>query len=211
MKNYFCKVNTQRKKPADWKTFLTNDDNKKQLVKVLLNTWANDVYAKKLQRRKVVLICEGDAYCYTSDGGIITERTMLDEIKSTQEETDTRVTMYCLYAQDQDYKIVQVRTPDSDIFFILLHYIDRLAGMTVLFDTGSGKHRKLINMTEMGEAYIPEHHAALLALHVFCGCDTTSAFKGRGRVLPIKTLEKLPKFARPLVRLGEVWEVGEDL
>lgn len=199
------------KKPADWKSFLTNDENKKQLVQVLLSAWANDIYAKKLQGRKVVLICEGDAYCYTSEDGIKTERTMLDGIKSTQEETDTRIILYCLYAQDLGYKIVQVRTPDSDIFFILLHYIDRLAGITVLFDTGSGKHRKLINMTEIGEAYTPERRAALLALHAFCGCDTTSAFKGRGHVLPIKTLEKLPRFSRPLASLGESWEVGEDL
>ena len=76
--------------------------------------------------------------------------------------------------------------------------------MTVLFDTGSGKHRRLINMTEVGEAYTPEYHAALLALHAFCECDATSAFKGRGHILPIKTLEKLPRFTRPLARLGIV-------
>ena len=140
--------------------------------------------------------------------GIKTERISLDVLKSTQEETDTRIILYCLYAQD---KIVHVRTPDSDIFFILLQYIDMLAGLTVLFDTGTGKHRKLINMTEVGEAYTPEYRAALLALHAFCGCDTTSAFKGRGHILPIKTLEKLPRFTRPLARLGTAWEIGEDL
>ena len=163
---------------------------------------------KKLQGRKVVLICEGDAYCHTSDDGIKTERTPLDGLKSTQEETDTRIILYCLYAQDQGYKIVHVRTPDSDIFFILLQYIDRLAGMTVLFDTVSGKHRRLINMTEVGEAYT---RSVLLALHSFRGCDTTSAFKGRGHILPIKTLEKLPRFTRPLARLGNGWGIGEDL
>ena len=88
---------------------------------------------------------------------------------------------------------------------------DRLAGMTVLFDTGSGTHRRLINMTEVGEAYTPEYRAVLLALHAFCGCDTTSAFEGRGHILPIKTLEKLPRFTRPLARLGNAWRKGEDL
>ena len=141
-----------KKPPADWKNFFTNEDNKKQLVQVLLKAWDNDAYAKKLQGRKVVLICEGDAFCYTSDDGIKTERISLDVLKSTQEETDTRIILYCLYAQYQGYKIVHVRTLDSDIFFILLQYIDRLAGLTVLFDTGTGKHRKLINMTEVGEA-----------------------------------------------------------
>ena len=162
-------------------------------------------------REEKLLICEGDAFCYTSDDGIKTERRSLDVLKSTQEETDTRIILYCLYAQDQGYKIVHVRTPDSDIFFILLQYIDRLAGLTVLFDTGTGKHRKLINMTEVGESYTPEYRAALLALHAFCGCDTKRAFKGRGHIFPIKTLEKLPRFTRPLARLGNAWEIGEDL
>ena len=178
---------------------------KKQLVQVLQNAWDSDVYAKKLHGRKVVLICEGEAYCYTSIDGVKTERTMLDALKSTQEETDTRVILYCLYAQDHGYKIAHVRTPDSDIFFILLHYIDRLAGITILFDTGVGKHRKLINMSEVGNAFTPEYRAALLALHAFCGCDSTSAFKGRGHIGPIKTLEKRPRFAGPLARLGDDW------
>ena len=180
------------KKPADWKAFLTNEDNRKQLVQVLLNTLDNDAYENKLRGRKVVLICEGDAHCYTSEDGITTEITVLYELKSTQEETDTRTILYCLYAQDQGYKIDQARTPDSDIFFILLHYNDRLVGLTVLFDTGSGKHRRLINITEVGGAFTHEYRAALLALHAFCGCDTTSAFKGRGHILPIKSLEKMP-------------------
>ena len=132
------------KKPADWKTFLTNEDNKKQLVQVVVNAWDGDVYANKLQGRRVVLICEGEVYLYTSLDGNNTGRTMVGGLKSTQEETDKRVILYCLYAQDQGYKIVHVRTTDSDIFFILLHYIDRLAGITVLFDTGIRKHGKLI-------------------------------------------------------------------
>lgn len=74
--------------------------------------------------------------------------------------------------------------------------------MSVLFDTGSGKHRKLINMTEVEEAYTPEHHAVFITLHAFCGCDTSSAFKGREHVLKIRTMEKIPRFARTLACLG---------
>ena len=50
------------KKPTDWKSFLTNDENKKQLVQVLCKSWNNDSYAKNLEGRKVILICEGEDY-----------------------------------------------------------------------------------------------------------------------------------------------------
>ena len=84
------------KKPADWKALLTNENTKKQLVQVLLNTWDNDAYVNNLRGRNVVLICEGDAYSYTSEDGITTERTLLDELKSTQEETDSKIILYRL-------------------------------------------------------------------------------------------------------------------
>ena len=77
-----------------------------------------------------------------------------------------------------------------------------LAGLTVLFDTGSGKHRRLINITEVGGAFTHEYRAALLAWHAFSGCYTTGALKGRGHILPIKILEKMPRFTRPLARLA---------
>ena len=93
--------------------------------------------------------------------------------------------------QRAGYKTVQVRTPDSDILFILLHYIRRLEGVDVMFYTRSGNYRKLINiLTEVGRAYADECRSALLVLHAFCGCDSVSAFKGRCHVLQIKTLEK---------------------
>ena len=48
-------------------------------------------------------------------------------------------------------------------------------------------------------------------MHAFCGCDTASAFKGRGHILPIITLGKLPRVTRQLAHLGNTWETVEDL
>ena len=43
------------------------------------------------------------------------------ELVSNQEETDARVVLYPSYVVKHGYKSAVVRTPDSDIFFILLH------------------------------------------------------------------------------------------
>ena len=133
------------------------------------------MYAKKLEGRKVILICEGESYQFTSQDGKKTVRTTIESLISTQEETDTRVVIYAMYCKEQGYKTVKVRTPDSDIFFILLHHVVRLEGVNLLFDTGSGNHRKLLSVTEISRAYTEDHRAALLALHVYRGCDSTSA------------------------------------
>jgi len=39
----------------------------------------------------------------------------IEELKSNQEETDTRVVLYLNYAVKLGYKSAVVRTPDSDI------------------------------------------------------------------------------------------------
>ena len=56
---------------------------------------------------------------------------------SNQEETDTKIILYCAYAQQQGYDAVQIRSPGSDVFFIALHHALNLE-ITILFDTDTG-------------------------------------------------------------------------
>ena len=83
--------------------------------------------------------------------------------------------------------------------------------VTVLFETGTGNKKKLINITELAEDYTEEYATALTTLHVFTKCDTTSAFKGIGKVKPIKLLQKIPRFQTILVELGKKWQVSNTL
>ena len=64
-------------------------------------------------------------------------------IYSNQEETDTRVVLYLHHAA-LGYKNAVVRTPDTDIFVILLFHAHTI-NLTIYLDTGSGKHRQLLN------------------------------------------------------------------
>ena len=66
-------------------------------------------------------------------------------------------------------------------------------------------------MTKFTWAYTQENHAALRALHAYIGRDTTNAFKEKGKVKPIKTLEKMPKIVPALARLWNYWKMPQDL
>jgi hypothetical protein len=46
---------------------------------------------------------------------------------------------------------------------------------------------------------------------VLTRCDTTSAFKGIGKVKPIKTLQKSPQFQSALAQIRDSWQISEDL
>ena len=99
-------------------------------------------------------------------------------LKSSQEETYSRVVLYCIHAKDSGFKFVKVRSLNTDIFFILLHYANILPGITVLIQTGKGSKRRCIDVSEMAESLTPVVCSALLGRHAFTGCDSTSAFRG---------------------------------
>ena len=118
--------------------------------------------------------------------------TEVPDLQSSQEETDTRVVLYCNYAADNDYDYVKVRSPDSDIFFILLYYAADL-GIRILF--GTGNKRRLLDITKLAKECTPVYCAALLAMHAFTRCDTTSVFKGiwKGEANSTSSKNSLPR------------------
>ena len=166
-----------------------------------------------LQCRKVRLVCEDKALQLHSNDGEAVIVEALQMLSSDQEETDTRVILYAAYARDKGYKYARVRSPDSDIFFILLHFALNLLPLIVLFDTGTGNKRRIITVTELARSFTQQMCTSLLSLHAYMRCATTSAFKGIGKVKPIKMLQKHPKFQSVFEKLGEqsLWIVPDEL
>lgn len=76
---------------------------------------------------------------------------------------------------------------------ILLHHASAIP-LKIFLDTGSGKHRQLLNVTEIASSKGPDHCTMLLGLYVFTGEDVTSAFKGKGKVGPLKKLLNNAKY-----------------
>ena len=65
------------------------------------------------------------------------------------------------------------------MFIILLRFVCHI-NHTVLFDTGTGDNRRLVNVQAVAKDLGDETNLALIALQAFTGCDTTSAFARRG-------------------------------
>lgn len=94
-----------------------------------------------------------------------------------------------------------VRSPDTDIFVILLYYSHTI-DLTIYLDTGTGKHRQFVNVTELAESLGEDYCNCILGYHVFTGEDCTSSFKGKGKVTPFRKLQKYPKFQKSFRLVG---------
>ena len=160
------------KRPGDWQTLLTNDEHKLQLTRLVLRVLGDDEIADKYKNRKLILIAEGHAYSFKSDDQ--TQHTIVQELTSlysNQEETDSRVVLYCKYAYAHGNEHVRVHSPDTDIFFILIHHVVKTLPCTIYFDTGTGNNKHLINITDLVADYTHESCTALTAVHAFSHCD----------------------------------------
>ena len=152
---------------------------------MLLDVWTKDRFAGKLRGRRIIWICEGKPFC--SNQMMVGQlQKLIDSLTSFQEETDSRIA-YCKYARDNGYSHVRVKSPNSDIFFILLHFSFSLSDLHIVFETGIGKDiKRLIDISSLARKYTHIFCTAFLSLHAFTGCDSVSCFKGIGKVKPWK-------------------------
>ena len=108
------------------------------------------------------------------------------------------------------YKSCVVRTPDTDILMILLYHATKI-NLSIYLDHDSGKHCIIINVTELSESLGPDYSSTLLGFYVFTGEDCASAFKGKGKVNPLKKLQQHPKLQNAFRQLGADWLVTDEL
>lgn len=197
--------------PKDWKSFMSNDENKTQLLRLLFEQWKSDKYAKHLEGRRIYYVLGEMCYCLTSSNGTVVDLVPEQTLFSSQEEADTRIILHCLHIRDnepEEMKVV-VRSPDTDVLVLLIYY-SREINRAVLFDTGVGNKRRLLSVNDIANNK-GDIVKVLPAFHCFTGCDTTSAFVRRGKTSPLKILEKHPEYIPAFSALGQDHECCEDM
>ena len=100
-----------------------------------------------------------------------------------REETDTKIVLHMKYpAENHHSSTILVRSPDSNIFLILLNCAAEV-NRTIIFDTVYGNQTHLPDLSALSMAYRQGYCEALLLLHDVSYCDTQH--------VPLCTLVKL--------------------
>ena len=61
----------------------------------------------------------------------------------------------------------------------------------------------MLNTTELAGELGAKYSDCILGLHAFMGVDTNCALKGKANILPLKKVQKAPRFQEALCRLGD--------
>ena len=134
-----------------------------------------------------------------------------EELRSNQEETDTKVILHCLNALHEDTSMsvmLRSHSGDTDITVLavslLYEHKDR-----VYLDYGTGKNRKglWLNHIRMSDS----QRTAIIAFHAFTGNDYVSSFFRKGKKACWKIMVGNAKFEQAFCNVGTNWNVTEQL
>ena len=104
----------------------------------------------------------------------------MPDLKSDQEEAETRLLLHAKYASTPETRIV-IYSPDTDVLVLSAAYFDRLGSKELWFRTGVKDRLRLIPVHKVSQALGPTMCDALPALHALTGCDSTSSLAGIGK------------------------------
>jgi len=152
------------KLPRDFKSFLLNSDNKWQLTRFLLKEWQSVCYARHLFGRSVLFVCENECVCLQSEDSLTVTATPALELYSDQEEVDTCIVLHSLHAAARTTSSDQivVSSPDTDVFILLLYYSRHIPNPLV-FETGCGNNRRLLDVHHTAKyPFTPSQDATVL-------------------------------------------------
>ena len=168
------KVSSQTKLPSNWMDFLRDSTNKKELFAFLTSKVTEFTFPPN----KAVYITCGESVVSSGLNSV----AMPD---CNHEEADTRIVVHLLHALEHGLRTIKVRTADSDVIAILVGaFFDLIsaqpsADIWVAF--GTGKNFRFYSINTICSSIGEPRARALPVFHAWSGCDTTSAFRGRGK------------------------------
>lgn len=187
-----------------WRRLLSCSASKMKLISFLAKMWQEPHVRRTLGEKLLYVTC--DDLCYKIHHEEVTEEI---ELRSTQEEADTRVILHAKHAAAYMSSVIIV-ADDTDIILLCLafqHEID----CELFVKCGTATRTRYIDIKKVSQALGEDVSRALPGLHAFTGCDTVSAFSGRGKVGALKLLMNSEKFIDGFQNLGSEWQLTDSL
>ena len=100
-----------------WRKLLCSSANKASLIKFLVDEWNGPKYREKLENKTLYTTCEEVCFKVGKD-----QWEEVIELRSCQEEADTRMLLHSLHAAESGYKAVIITAEDTDVLVLCLGF-----------------------------------------------------------------------------------------
>ena len=166
------------------------DSFKTSFVKFLVSYWENNELFPFFENKQLFVNFEDRCFKFFPKGNCVV-KAEVEELFSTHEEADSRMLLHVNYIPAPSD--IAIRTVDTNVLIIALGVMDQLDPRKVLWlEVGvQGKNTlQYILITKIFQKLGKKLSRSLLALHALTVCDYTASFSRKGKVHPLKHLEK---------------------
>ena len=122
---------------------------------------------------------------FVTSGMRVPKGTSRQMIPCDHEEADTRLLVHVIDSLNAGCSTCLVRTVDTDVVVILIdkfhHLLTLNLSAKIWVAFGMGKTFAYLDINSISRALGKQKSLALPVFHSFIGCDTTSAFFGKGK------------------------------
>lgn len=195
--------------PKQWKKYLAHGYNKENLVNFFFETWKK-VDVAVLKGVTVVFTHGEQCHSLTPLIGSVIVQEIAQLTNCSHEEADTRIFLHASYIANTCENSIIIKSPDTDVLVIGIALDSIIGNSRLYFHTGRDEHVRTIHFQSIKQHLGDAVTNALIGLHCFTGCDSVSAFYGKGKVKPFKLVQQNPVFCSAFQLLGETFAVSED-
>ena len=158
-------------------------------------------------------VCSG-ACCVrlTSTDGEQISRSEVLKLTCSHEEADARLFLRAAHAARSRESTTIIKSPDTDVAVIGIYAasLDVFRHVRLLWLTGTKDRRRFVHLSRLAHALGTEICKSLPGYHAFIGCDTTSAFYGKGKKRSFEILIKDRTIRAGMAGLGVAPECTLD-
>ena len=154
------------------------------LTRFLLQQWSRDNYADWIGNRNIYFVVEDKCFQLSvNDGKVVCKE--ITELNSNHEEAGTKLLLHAKHASENGETTIIIKSPDTDVAILACHFCRDISARILIMKKEKTRNIYL-ETSAIADAAGPHLCNALLGLHAFTGCNSTSAFAGKGKKTALK-------------------------
>ena len=199
---------SNQKIPQQWKKFLSVGTNKEELLSFLSSYFKS---AEPHVDMELFATEKNKCFQIVYQSSQPTQVIETHELCSNQEEADTRLLLHAYHAsQSSADRDVVIKSPDTDVAILCIKHSCSIKSK-LFFATGTKNKNRIIDIKEVAHRLGRSMCDPIVGLHALTGCDTTSAFYGKGKRKAYKMLKNDEQALVTLSKLGESYSLSQQL
>ncbi|KAJ8403211.1 hypothetical protein AAFF_G00354280 [Aldrovandia affinis] len=175
-------------------------------IQFLVAKWKTPKLRDRLDDKQLYVASEESCLHITKD-----QWAEVAGLQSNQEEADTRMISHAAHAAEEGYSAVVVTVDDTDVLLLCLAFSSADISCPLFQNCGTKNRVRYLDITKLRQAPGDCVCNALIGMHAYTGCDTLSAFAGRGKLRALKLIMRSEHFQEVFRKLGQSWELSMDL